>query len=46
MAIHYPKKISNRRRAKKVGFLSRMATTKGRKMINRKRKVGRSVNQI
>ncbi|MGA2071144.1 MAG: 50S ribosomal protein L34 [Sedimentisphaerales bacterium] len=41
MFNHRKSKIKRRR---KSGFLVRMQTSKGRKMINRKRRVGRSVS--
>ncbi|MCC7147502.1 MAG: 50S ribosomal protein L34 [Phycisphaeraceae bacterium] len=44
MSTHYPKKRSRVKRAHKFGFRARMSTTNGRKTINRKRRVGRSVN--
>lgn len=44
MPTHYPKRRSNIKRARKFGFRARMKTTNGRKMLNRKRRVGRSVN--
>lgn len=44
--MHYPRKISKRHRAKKIGFLVRMRTRNGRKMINRKRSVGRKVQVV
>ncbi len=44
MATHYPKKRSLIKRRRKLGFLARMNSTNGRKTINRKRRVGRSVN--
>lgn len=44
MATHYPKRKSNVKRARNFGFRARMKTSKGRKMINAKRRVGRSVN--
>jgi large subunit ribosomal protein L34 len=43
MTTHYPKKRSLRKRARKHGFRARMRTAAGRKMLNRKRRVGRSV---
>lgn len=44
MAIHYPRRVSKIKRKRKFGFRARMRTAKGRQMINRKRRVGRSVN--
>lgn len=43
MSTHYPKRVSNVKRRRKFGFRSRMKTTNGRKMINRKRRAGRRV---
>ncbi|MFH1369811.1 MAG: bL34 family ribosomal protein [Planctomycetota bacterium] len=37
-------RMSKIKRKRKSGFLVRMRTSKGRKLINRKRRVGRSVN--
>jgi len=44
MATHYPKRRSLVKRARKFGFRARMRTRNGRKMINRKRRAGRSVS--
>jgi large subunit ribosomal protein L34 len=44
--MHYPHKTSNIKRARKIGFRARMKTTNGRKMINRKRRVGRKVQVV
>ncbi|MEI7766482.1 MAG: 50S ribosomal protein L34 [Phycisphaerae bacterium] len=44
--MHYPHKISNRKRARQIGFLSRMRTKKGRQLINRKRRYGRKVSVV
>ncbi|QDU33876.1 50S ribosomal protein L34 [Poriferisphaera corsica] len=44
MATHYPKRRSLIKRARKFGFRARMRTKLGRKMVNRKRSAGRSVN--
>jgi large subunit ribosomal protein L34 len=44
--MHYPHKTSNIKRAKKIGFLVRMRTKKGRQMISRKRRVGRKVQVV
>ena len=43
MSTHYPKRRSNIKRARMFGFRARMKTSNGRKMINRKRRLGRSV---
>lgn len=43
MPTHYPKKRSLRKRVRRLGFRARMKTKNGRKTINRKRRVGRSV---
>ena len=42
--MHYPHKVSRRRRKRAIGFRARMETRHGRKMMNRKRAVGRSLN--
>lgn len=44
MSTHYPKRRSLIKRARKFGFRARMRTKAGRKLVNRKRRVGRSVN--
>ena len=44
--MHYPHKISKVKRARKLGFRARMSTKNGRKMINRKRRVGRAVQVV
>jgi large subunit ribosomal protein L34 len=44
--MHYPHKISKRHRVRHIGFRSRMRTSLGRKMINRKRRVGRKVQVV
>ncbi|MBG83111.1 MAG: 50S ribosomal protein L34 [Phycisphaerae bacterium] len=41
MAMHYPRRTSKIKRARMFGFRARMKTKNGRKMINRKRRVGR-----
>jgi ribosomal protein L34 len=38
--MHYPRRVSKIKRARKQGFRARMRTAKGRKMINRKRRHG------
>ena len=42
--MHYPHRTSRIKRKRALGFLTRMKTVNGRKMINRKRRVGRSLN--
>jgi len=44
--MHYPHKVSNTKRVRKIGFRARMKTKKGRQMLNRKRRYGRSVNSV
>jgi len=44
MPTHYPKRRSLVKRARRFGFRARMKTSLGRKMLNRKRRTGRSVN--
>ena len=42
--MHYPKRVSRIKRKRAIGFRARMATKNGRKMMNRKRRMGRSLN--
>ncbi|MGQ0626628.1 MAG: 50S ribosomal protein L34 [Phycisphaerales bacterium] len=44
MGIHYEKRWSNLKRKRKLGFRARMKTKAGRKMINNKRRAGRSLD--
>ena len=44
--MHYPHKVSKRRRARRIGFRARMRTVSGRKLINRKRRKGRQVQVV
>ena len=44
MAIHYPKRVSKIKRARKFGFRARMKSKKGRQMLNRRRRIGRTLN--
>ncbi len=44
MSMHYPKRVSKIKRKRAIGFRARMKTKAGRKMMNRKRRVGRSLN--
>jgi ribosomal protein L34 len=44
--MHYPHRISKRKRARKIGFRARMRTSSGRKLINRKRRDGRKVQVV
>jgi ribosomal protein L34 len=42
--MHYPHRVSRIKRKRSIGFRARMKTKHGRKMINRKRAAGRSLN--
>lgn len=42
--MHYPHRVSRVKRKRAIGFRALMKTKNGRKMINRKRRVGRSLN--
>jgi ribosomal protein L34 len=44
--MHYPHKVSNRKRVRKIGFRRRMKSKKGRQLISRKRREGRLVNVV
>jgi ribosomal protein L34 len=44
--MHYPHKVSNKKRVRKIGFRARMKTKRGRNTINRKRRVGRKVQVV
>ena len=41
--MHYPNKISRIKKVRAVGFRKRMSTRKGRKIINSKRRTGRTI---
>jgi large subunit ribosomal protein L34 len=44
MAIHYPRRVSKIKRARRYGFRARMRTRKGRQIINRRRRAGRRIS--
>jgi large subunit ribosomal protein L34 len=44
MSTHYPKRVSRVKRKRAIGFRARMKTKSGRKLLNRQRRVGRSLN--
>ncbi|MGF1632292.1 MAG: 50S ribosomal protein L34 [Phycisphaerae bacterium] len=44
--MHYPRRISKVKRARKVGFRARMRTRHGRRIINAKRRLGRKVQIV
>ncbi len=39
--MHYPRRTSKIKKARKSGFRARMATKSGRKILNRRRRIGR-----
>lgn len=44
MGMAYPKRVSKVKRKRSIGFRARMSTKAGRKLMNRKRRAGRSLN--
>jgi len=44
--MHYPRRVSKIKRVRKFGFRARMKTKLGRKMISRKRRMGRRLSGI
>lgn len=44
MAMHYPRRVSRIKRKRSIGFRARMRTHSGRKLMNRKRRKGRTLN--
>ena len=44
--MHYPRRVSKIKRVRKLGFRARMKTKAGRRMINRKRRLGRRLSAI
>lgn len=44
--MHYPRRVSTIKRVRKHGFRARMKTRLGRKMINRKRRLGRRLSGV
>jgi large subunit ribosomal protein L34 len=44
--MHYPRRVSKIKRVRKFGFRARMKTRLGRKMINRKRRLGRRLSGV
>lgn len=44
MAIHYPRRTSNVKRRRTVGFRAKMKTRSGRKIINKRRRMGRKIS--
>jgi len=46
MAIHYPRRVSKIKRVRRFGFRARMKTKAGRRIINRKRRMGRRLSAV
>ena len=44
--MHYPRRVSKIKRIRKFGFRARMKTRNGRKMISRKRRMGRRLTAV
>jgi large subunit ribosomal protein L34 len=46
MAMHYPRRKSNVKRRRSFGFRARMKTKSGRKLLNKRRRIGRKIQTI
>jgi ribosomal protein L34 len=46
MSTHYPKRVSKVKRRRKFGFRARMRSRHGRKMLSRRRRIGRRLNTV
>ncbi|MCH8823344.1 MAG: 50S ribosomal protein L34 [Planctomycetes bacterium] len=44
--MHYPRRVSTIKRIRQLGFRARMKTRLGRKLINKKRRLGRRVSSL
>ncbi|PHQ78367.1 MAG: 50S ribosomal protein L34 [Phycisphaera sp.] len=44
MAVHYPRRVSKIKKKRQMGFLVRMRTKSGRKIINARRRMGRRIS--
>lgn len=42
--MHYPRRVSRIKRVRNLGFRALMRTKSGRKLVNRRRRIGRSIN--
>lgn len=46
MAMHYPRRTSNIKRRRSFGFRARMKTKSGRKLLNKRRRTGRTLQTV
>lgn len=46
MSMHYPRRVSRIKKVRKSGFRARMKTRSGRKILNRRRRIGRKLTSI
>ncbi len=44
--MHYQHKVSKLRKKRRVGFRARMRTSSGRKILNRRRRIGRKLTTV
>ena len=44
--MHYPRRISRIKKVRKSGFRARMKTKSGRKILNRRRRIGRKLTNV
>lgn len=46
MSVHYNRRLSKIKKLRKSGFRARMKTKSGRKIINRRRRLGRRLTSV
>lgn len=46
MAVHYNRRLSRIKKKRKSGFRARMKTKSGRKILNRRRRMGRTLTSV
>ncbi|MEM0983290.1 MAG: 50S ribosomal protein L34 [Planctomycetota bacterium] len=46
MAVHYNRRLSRIKKKRKSGFRARMKTKSGRKILNKRRRIGRTLTSV